>query len=358
MKRPLKRLLRRLAILVAVYLAAEAVSAAAYGWFIDAPTQEAIRDIRGPYGQVLGPAGLVPHPYSLSQLRPDYVDAAGIRQTNRLGWRGREFAQEKPPGVLRVVCVGGSTTYGIGAVRPDDAWPVQLEASLNRPRPPLDTRHSTLDTRFEVLNCGIPRASSAEIFGTVAFRVIHLKPDLIVLSVGLEDVNALLAPDYRPDYTHWRQSWIAPAYGRTTRRLLASPLYRLLFIAFTLPAASDFDFQYRPDPSWDNPVVGQVPHRDPVGFRRNVENTLIITRGRGIPVLLVGEPADRPYPQVQWTLDAQRAILRDLSTTYGAPLCAFNDGETVDPGRVAQAIRDSRLLSPLATRPSARYNRQ
>lgn len=313
-----RRFLRTLATVVVLYLAAEGLAWIVWRAALPAETRQAIADIRGPFRQPLGPHGLIPHPYMLLQMRPAYVEG-GVVQTGAAGWRGGEVAQEKPPGTLRVACLGGSTTYGLGVVRPEDAYPARLEVLL---------RAASDGGQVEVINCGIPRASSAELFGAAAFRVIHLNPDLIVLETGLEDVNALLAEGYQDDYTHWRKSWIAPTYGTSTARLLTSPLYRLVFVAFRLPHRMDRQFQYRADPSWDDPARERIARRDPSGFRTNVGNILSVTVGRGIPVLLVTERLSRAYPHVEWALARHRDILDDLAARYDAPLLRL-DAEPV-----------------------------
>lgn len=310
-----RRWRRALLAVVLVYLCIEAVSWIVFRVGLRVHVRQAVADIRGPDAQPMGPDRLIPHPYSLIQLKPGHTDSSGVRQVNALGWRGRETSFGRPEGFRRVVCVGGGTTYGLGVQQPAEAYPARLETVL---------RERAGGGPIEVLNCGIPWASSAELFGTVAFRVIHHQPDLIVMQVGLEDVNPLLADGYQIDYTHWRKSWVAPSYGRRTRRLLISPLYRLVFAGFVLPDGIDLRFQYRPDPSWDDPAVKEVPPRDPAGFRNNVENILSITVGRGIPVLLVTEWTRRPFPCVDWALTADREVLETLGRKFGVPVCRLD----------------------------------
>src|SRR5262249_35329882 len=70
-----------------------------------------------------------------------------IRVTiNGSGFRGREFEKEKAPGVIRVVTLGASSTFGFSN-RDADTYPYQLEQMLNREAPSGD--------RFEVINFGV-----------------------------------------------------------------------------------------------------------------------------------------------------------------------------------------------------------
>src|SRR5581483_8198980 len=51
-------------------------------------------------------------------------------KVNALGFRGNEFEREKPPGTIRIACLGASTTF-CGEVSSNDAtWPAQLEKIL------------------------------------------------------------------------------------------------------------------------------------------------------------------------------------------------------------------------------------
>ena len=67
--------------------------------------------------------------------------------TNSHGLRDRDFAERPEPGVLRVLAVGDSQTFGNGLALAD-TWPKQLEGDLNR----LGAEQGA---RFEVVNGGI-----------------------------------------------------------------------------------------------------------------------------------------------------------------------------------------------------------
>src|SRR6202008_4755542 len=66
---------------------------------------------------------LVPMPYV------NYIPSPGFPEHNSLGYRGPEIEIPNPPGVYRIVSLGGSTTYG-SATKPEDAYPAQLQKIL------------------------------------------------------------------------------------------------------------------------------------------------------------------------------------------------------------------------------------
>lgn len=64
---------------------------------------------------------------------------------NRLGFRGdREYSPEKPPGVYRIIVLGGSNTYGF-SVSNGETYPERMQQLLDKRFP----------GRFEVWNAGI-----------------------------------------------------------------------------------------------------------------------------------------------------------------------------------------------------------
>ena len=63
---------------------------------------------------------------------------------NAQGYRGSDFATPKTPGRIRIVCIGGSTTFQ--GIRDDITYPALLEQALRDSHPALD---------LEVLNLGI-----------------------------------------------------------------------------------------------------------------------------------------------------------------------------------------------------------
>ncbi len=73
---------------------------------------------------------------------------------NSDGFRGRDIDPVKEPGVVRVVTLGASSTFGFHN-RDDQTYPRQLENLLNQ-----EARGST---RYEVINLGIPHLTSDEI---------------------------------------------------------------------------------------------------------------------------------------------------------------------------------------------------
>ena len=105
-----------LVVLVALALVGELILRATHG-----------RDELDPYTAGLAQLRIEPHPYLAYANKASYAkepDEENPRQVshNSLGFRGPETTWEKPAGRFRILCLGGSSTYGFG---PDRLIPLQ-----------------------------------------------------------------------------------------------------------------------------------------------------------------------------------------------------------------------------------------
>ena len=69
---------------------------------------------------------------------------------NRLGFRGPDYEWAPAPGTLRVLTLGGSSTFGVETVEEGSTWPAQLEARLA----------ASLEAPVEVVNLALPGFTS------------------------------------------------------------------------------------------------------------------------------------------------------------------------------------------------------
>jgi lysophospholipase L1-like esterase len=97
---------------------------------------------------------------------------------NNHGFRGADFALEKPPGVIRVLTLGASSTFGYGN-RDHETYPFQLEEILNARAAP--------GIRYEVINFAIPHATTDNIVSMFRAEGMALQPDFVTLYAGAND---------------------------------------------------------------------------------------------------------------------------------------------------------------------------
>lgn len=168
-----------------------------------APIPALSRDVLDPFKASLKHSRIVPHPYLAYAGRPDFrlkLDAPRPLEVahNSLGFNGPETTWEKPDGVYRIVCLGGSSTYGIGPSSTFTNWPVLLEQQLNA---------AGLAKRVEVVNLGLQGYSTFESQVNLALRGVELRPDLVLVYHSINDLRCALYPGVVRDNTHWRAVW-------------------------------------------------------------------------------------------------------------------------------------------------------
>ena len=103
-------------------------------------------------------------------------------RTNSLGLREREFAQEKTPGVRRVLVLGDSMTFGWGTAVAD-TYPKVLEGLLNRRK-----------ARYEVINGGVGNYNTVQEVAYFRERGLRLNPDEVILGFYINDAEPIPVP--------------------------------------------------------------------------------------------------------------------------------------------------------------------
>lgn len=110
-----------------------------------------------------------PHPYLHYHVK-----------INALGYRGQDIDLEKPPGVVRILCIGDSGTFG-QFVNEEDTMPALLEGLLRRE-----------GLSVEVINGGVLGTTILDQQQFVQ-RGMALKPDMVLLTFSENDIVDLAA---------------------------------------------------------------------------------------------------------------------------------------------------------------------
>jgi lysophospholipase L1-like esterase len=105
-----------------------------------------------------------------------------------MGFRGPEVATPKPPGVFRVVLLGGSTSLGSG-VGDDETIDAHLRRTLERASP---------DRRIEVVNFGVDGQDALCDLERLRTDGLRLDPDAVIVHDGINDVPAVRFPSLAP----------------------------------------------------------------------------------------------------------------------------------------------------------------
>lgn len=116
-------------------------------------------------------------------LAPDHAAYDPMHRglaTNARGFRDVEFATAPPPGGVRILALGDSTTVGLGVPELGNTWPKQLEQRLRR----------VMKRPVEVLNLGVGGYDPLQEAELLRVRGVFLEPDLVLMLVTLNDLQA------------------------------------------------------------------------------------------------------------------------------------------------------------------------
>jgi hypothetical protein len=207
-----------------------------------------------------------PHPYTAYQLVPDsHVESRNaVIHISRWGTRGPDQAYEKPPGHVRIVCLGGSTTFSILVSDDAHTWPLQLERMLNE--------HYATD-RVEVLNYAAPGYNSAEALHTFMLRAIDRDPDIVIFHEGWNEIAAATDPGFQADYSHRRK-----ANAQTQK-----PLWYRLAVVRLYRYMSDVMRKRTESPG----TLEELPPRALEIYERNMESLVFLAKPRGIAPVFI-----------------------------------------------------------------------
>lgn len=216
-----------------------------------------------------------PHPYLPTVLRPstEYRDNDTSGRINALGFRGPERRAEKAPGTFRVLCVGGSTTFGAGIRGDEKTYPANLERRLAEAWPGREV---------EVWNAGVPGYTTAENGIYLGLKLIDFQPDLIVFYEGYNDFKPNRYPRFQSDYAHWRDREVAPARSALEGLRLYTKLRDLSERYLGDPEEEILDARGETRLQRYDTVAGEGL----AAFRRNLRSMIAVSRAAGADVVL------------------------------------------------------------------------
>ncbi len=129
-------------------------------------------------------------PYMGYRLRPGYKDPKGFYNVNSLGFRGWEFNKEKGLDERRIICLGGSTTFGDSS-SPAMTYPNILKRMINE----------RLELNYEVINAGVPGYTTLQLKRYLISELFDYKPDILVVAVGWNDIIQSFRKKWTPQDT-------------------------------------------------------------------------------------------------------------------------------------------------------------
>lgn len=238
--------------------------------------------------------------YSNEQLRDR--DENGMRynipnarfekwQNNKFGFRGPDFSSEKPEGVIRIVCMGVSETYGLFEDEGKD-WPAQLSSMLQP--------HQS----FHVINAATVGLSLQDYIDYMERHVFKFNPDIMIILANPQSYMGAMARKEREN----------PAPSNPARRNIGtdqSTFGNLVASIRILPKAKQMLIRFVPEwllhqfQHWDRTkkieqlektylkgreTIDEIPVEYLEAFRMDMEKIVEAARERGIDVILSTYP--------------------------------------------------------------------
>lgn len=145
---------------------------------------------------VTGYSKYFPHERKWTQ-RPDGTGAVPVRINNH-GFRGEDFTIEKPPGTIRILTLGASSTFGYHN-RDDETYPYYLEQDLQAAVGDAAT--------IEVINFAIPHATTDNVLAMFRAEGLQLDPDVVTFYEGANDA-ATIEPREGHVADRWREALV------------------------------------------------------------------------------------------------------------------------------------------------------
>ncbi|MDA1165711.1 MAG: GDSL-type esterase/lipase family protein [Planctomycetota bacterium] len=219
--------------------------------------------------------------------------------SNSRGFRCPEFAIPKSQGVLRIVCFGDSSTFGIGAPM-EDTWPSVLQNMLDQATPLEFDRQ---EQRFEVINAGVPGYTSYQGLQHMRQELDRLQPDLVMASYA------------NNDFWHWDQQTDAQHAADFSETGLASLLRtsrvaQLMDLALIRLRRTAHDTNQTASPNQHWAKAATFSYFDPVNewtrrvplesFRENLSQMVDLCAARRVPLIMMKWP-DQPQAAGLWS---------------------------------------------------------
>jgi len=237
--------------------------------------------------------------------------------SNSLGYRSPEFTLNKPRGMIRIVCFGDSSTFGIGATM-EDTWPSQLQAILQAE----STSGGLSGPRYEVINAGVPGYTSHQGLQYMRQEIDRLQPDIVFASYA------------NNDFWHWDQQTDEEHATRlktsqgTRDILLNSRLAELIergVSGLRRPTTVKTEQGDSPCQHWAaaatenyfEPIDRWTKRVPLVAFESNINHMADLCDSRKVPLILVKWP-DQPQAAGRWSPRiAYQDVLESIAAERG-----------------------------------------
>lgn len=185
---------------------------------------------------------------------------------NSHGFRGPDFQAVKPKGVFRVLCLGGSSTFGFHN-GDNETYPFLLEGLFAKE-----------GIRVQVINAGFPYYNTGSILSLLKEELLSYEPDLITLYTAYNDTSWPVRIGLLGRAVLWVQEHsIVYLLLRDNIREFMFGVEKKVF-GKLIPQKTDYG-RFKKD-------TELIASR----YRENLRSIARVAKSRGIPVVLIKQP--------------------------------------------------------------------
>ena len=215
--------------------------------------------------------------WQMADLWSNYKPNPLSKRCNQYGYRYGGGPKEK--GKIRILCIGGSTTWGDGVDWGEQSYPAQLEKYLNNNGYSVD-----------IVNSGVPYHTSAEVLTSLCFRGIYTEPDIVLIHTGGNDNGPLSSPNqYKSDYSHWRRVGGIISDNVFTEYYYKFPFstFRLFLIYYLKPGTGNSVGKQLSWPMEEMLAKTDLKNIKPTGLITNFRNIISVSKSAGAKPIVI-----------------------------------------------------------------------
>ncbi|MBN1611285.1 MAG: SGNH/GDSL hydrolase family protein [Polyangiaceae bacterium] len=209
----------------------------------------------------------------LNDFRPGDKGRTVTFTIQAFGVRGRGPRHPGPAQGARVICVGGSTTFGY-MVTDGEEWPAVLERLLQSVGP------------VEVVNAGRPGATTWRDYQYLRDRLLPLQPDVVIFYEGFNDMWRGVRRHAAPQEDYGRADVGVPAV-ESPFRVGPEQTWPLRWSFLTARLGKALEWRFEPSTALPEPKPEALFHPAIVGlYEDNLSAMVRLTRQKGaVPVV-------------------------------------------------------------------------
>ena len=140
--------------------------------------------------------------------------------------------------------------------------------------------------KIEVINAGLLSGTTIETFNILCFRVIPLKPNLVIIYHGFNDLVPRIANNFQNDYSHFRKIPLRPFYGINK---YLNNIYIVRYLKFIFNKDEnlhDYTFNYENIPDNEAGKTLNFYKSGPEAFKNHMEMMIKLLQTYNISVIV------------------------------------------------------------------------